>query len=346
MKIKNYLACVFDGMVKGLFASLIIGVILTQIGDMLNIAELVTIGRIAQFLMGPAIGVGVAYKRNASPMTLLASAVCGLIGAGAVTLAEGVPTAVAPGTLIPGEPLGAFLAALVGVEIGKLIEGRTKFDLMLVPLAVIIAGGIAGLYVSPFMSAVMRDFGAFVNELTRLHPIPMGILIAVIVGSVLTLPLSSAALCIAIGIEGIAAGAALVGCAVQMVGFATISFRENKISGLLSQGLGTAKIQFPNIIKNPLIWVPTLVVSAILGPVSTVLFEMQTNSVGAGMGTSSLVGQITTLATMTNLGYDPQRVLIKIAILHFALPAVLCLTLSEIMRRAKLIKFGDMKIES
>jgi uncharacterized membrane protein len=336
LTVRNYLAKVLDGMSKGLFASLIVGVIIKQIGTLTGIGIITQIGQIAQYLMGPCIGAGIAYARGSKQFTLLASLITGILGAGAIKL--GAVAGVASYTVAVGEPVGAFVAVLVGVEIGRLVEGRTKFDLLIVPAIVIIAGGLVGIFISPYIAAALNSVGAGINELTKLQPLPMGILLGAVVGMILTLPISSAALCISINIGGLAAGAAVAGCAAQMVGFAVMSFRENKFGGLLSQGIGTSMLQVPNIIKNPWIWLPPTVASAVCGALSTMVFHMETTKVGAGMGTSGLVGQFETFAVMGKSS------LLPMLLLHILLPACISLTGGEIMRRAKLIKEGDLKL--
>lgn len=334
MKIRSYLAGVLDGMAKGLFASLIIGVIIKQIGVYTNLAILETFGQAAQYFMGPAIGAGIALSRKSGTFTLLAAIAAGAIGAGTVTFTGN-------GALIGvGEPIGAFLAALCGVEIGKLLEGRTKFDLLLVPAAVIIVAAILGKYASPAIASFMTFLGEQINRLTEIHPLPCGILLGIIIGMILTLPISSAALCIAIQIGGLAGGAACAGCCAQMVGFAIMSFRENKWGGLVAQGVGTSMLQVPNIIKNPWIWLPPTIASGICGALSTMVFKMQTDKVGAGMGTSGLVGPIRTLEVM---GASSQ-VFLSILALFIVIPAVISLVICELMRKRGLIKPGDLKL--
>lgn len=329
MSVRQYLSTVIDGMAKGLFASLIVGVIIRQIGVMTNITLLANIGQAAQFMMGPSIGVGIAFARQAKLFTLLSAMAAGALGAGSISAA---------GSIVVGEPMGACIAALAAIEAGKRLEGRSKFDLLIIPGLVILIGGLVGAFVSPVISAFMRQIGFWVNEMTMLHPLPMGILLAVVVGIILTLPISSAALCISIHIGGIAAGAALAGCCAQMVGFAVSSFRENKWSGLISQGIGTSMIQMPNIIKNPWIWLPPTMAAAVTGPLATMVFYMETTSVGAGMGTSGLVGQFTTFGVMGPASVTPML------LLHFVIPAVISFVVSEWMRRKGLICFGDMKL--
>jgi len=338
LSFREYITQALNGMALGLFSSLIIGLILKQIGEYAHIDSLAAFGRVAQFLMGPAIGAGVAFSVKAPPLGIFASIVTGAIGAGTVAAGDG-------GVFIVkvGEPVGAFVAALLGAEFSKMISGRTKVDIVLVPAGTILIGGLAGIFVGPVMASVMKGLGEIINKATELQPIPMGIIIAVLMGMILTLPISSAALAISLGLSGLAAGASVVGCATQMVGFAVASYRENGVGGAIAQGLGTSMLQVPNIIKNPLIWIPPTLASAVLGPLATFVFKMQNNSIGAGMGTSGLVGQFGTIAAMG--GQEPMITIIgKIALLHFILPAVLTLLISEYMRNKGWIKFGDMKL--
>lgn len=329
-KISTYIVKILNGMAQGLFASLIIGLIIKQFGLYLNAAIVIQLGQIAQYMMGPAIGVGVALSVGAPPLAIFASAIVGAIGAGTFVFEASLLSKV-----IIGEPVGALLAALVGAEVGKRIDGKTKVDIILIPLIVIVTGAITGLFLSPVVAALMNAIGALINHLTTLYPIPMGIMVAVVVGMVLTLPISSAAICISLGISGLAAGAATVGCCAQMIGFACSGYKENKIGGLISQGLGTSMIQMPNIVKNWRIWVPPTLTAAILGPLATTIFQMKNNAPGAGMGTSGLVGQINTIAVM---GIESWW---KIGLLHFLLPAILSLLISQFMRKKEWIKDGD-----
>ncbi|MCL2363779.1 MAG: PTS sugar transporter subunit IIC [Defluviitaleaceae bacterium] len=362
--IRQYLATVFDGMAKGLFASLIIGTIISQIGSLLGNIDVVFIGRIAlgieqigrmaQLMMGPAIGAGVAMKRTVNetgesslkPFALLAAVSAGALGAGTLRFADG---GIGVASVVVGDPHGALLAVLIAVELIRRIEGKTKFDLLIIPALVITISGAIGLLVTPVITAFMGWFGERVVLITELHTFPMSILIAVIIGLTLTLPIiSSAALCIAISIgmppEGVteigtlAAGAALAGASAQMVGFAVSSFRENGTGGLIAQGIGTSMIQMPNIIKNPFVWIPPIAASAVAGPVAAVLLGMRTTSVGAGMGTSGLVGPFQTIYAMGMSGFLPMLLVCVVV------PAIVALTFSELMRKKGLIKAGDLKL--
>ena len=215
-----YLTKVLNGMALGLFSSLIIGLILKQIGVYTGLSFLSHYGQIAQWMMGPAIGAGVAYSLKVHPLAIFSTIICGALGAGTITASGGITI---------GEPVGAFIASLVGAEIGRFAGGKTKFDILLIPSLTIISGGLAASLVSPFMVTFMKEVGIFINTLTTLHPIPMGITLSVVMGIILTLPISSAAISISLGLSGIAAGAATVGCATHMIGFAVSSYRENKI---------------------------------------------------------------------------------------------------------------------
>ncbi len=335
---RDYITQALNGMALGLFSSLIIGLILKQIGDYSHIEMVSKFGRVAQFMMGPAIGAGVAFSVKAPPLGVFASIVTGAIGAGTIAPGEGGAFLVKV-----GEPVGAFVAALLGAEFSKLISGKTKVDIVLVPAGTILIGGLAGVFVGPVMTTIMKGLGEVINRATELQPIPMGVIVSVLMGMILTLPISSAALAISLGLSGLAAGASVAGCATQMIGFAVASYRENGIGGAIAQGLGTSMLQVPNIIKNPWIWVPPTLASAFVGPLAIVVFKMQNNSIGAGMGTSGLVGQFATMAVMG--GQEPAMMIIgKIALLHFILPAVLTLIISEYMRKKGWIKFGDMKL--
>lgn len=332
--IRDYFVKVLNGMALGLFASLLIGLIIKQLGSFLNIEWMVTVGQTAQMLMGPAIGAAVAYSIDAPPLAIFASVVTGALGAGTISFEEGIAI------MGVGEPVGAFVAALLGAEFGKLISGKTKVDIVLVPLLTILIGGLIGKYIGPPISTFMALIGNGINLATELQPIPMGIIVSVSMGIILTLPISSAAVAISLGLSGLAAGASTVGCSAQMIGFAVASYRENGFGGFVAQGLGTSMLQISNIIKNPRIWIPPIITSAILGPISTVLFKMEGNMMGAGMGTSGFVGQFATVETMG----ASSKTFIGIILLHFILPGIMTLGISEWMRKREYIKLGDMKL--
>ena len=332
--IRNYFVKILNGMALGLFSSLLIGLIIKQLGTLFNMDTMINFGQVAQMLMGPAIGAGVAYSIGAPPLAIFASVITGAIGAGTI-ISDGGNVSIQV-----GEPVGAFIAALLGAEFSKRISGKTKVDIVLVPLATILIGGLAGKYIGPVMSSFMTVVGNVINKATELQPIPMGIIVSVLMGIILTLPISSAALAISLGLSGLAAGASTVGCAAQMIGFAVSSYRENGIGGFIAQGVGTSMLQIPNIIKNPRIWIPPTIASAILGPISTTMLKMESNMVGAGMGTSGFVGQFAVIETM---GSTP-KTFISILLMHFILPGVISFVISEWMRNRGYIKFGDMEL--
>lgn len=321
--IKRYGVDALGAMALGLFSSLIVGLILKVIGEKAGLDFLVEFGKQAISMTGPAIGVAVAYGLGAPPLVLFASVITGMAGYDL------------------GGPVGAFIAAVLGAEFGKIVSKETKVDIIVTPAVTILVGVTAGMLVGPPVAAFMKWLGIIIMNATELAPVPMGILVSTLMGMILTLPISSAAIGIMLSLGGIAAGAATVGCSAQMVGFAVASYRENGWGGLFSQGLGTSMLQIPNIVKNPLIWIPATVASAIVGPLATTILPMENIAVGSGMGTAGLVGQFGTIEAMGLSGL----VLFKIALLHFILPAIITLLVSEIMRKKGWIKFGDMKLD-
>lgn len=346
--VKNYFKRIFidglSGMAYGLFSTLIIGTILCQIAELVGdntVSQYIySIGSIAKTFTGAGIGVGVACKLKAAPLTTVCAAVCGMIGA-FPTIAT---TAFAVGK--PGEPLGAFIAALVAIEIGALVAGKTKVDIIVTPIVCILSGALVGLFVGPYISKAMLWIGQLVNVNVDKYPILGGMAVSVLMGIILTLPISSAAIGLSMGITGLASGAATVGCCCHMVGFAVMSYRENKFGGLVAQGLGTSMLQVPNLVKKPILWLPPIISSAILGPVSSAVLKMVSNEIGAGMGSAGLVGQFMAYSSMTAGDFTPVVALLEIIVMHFVLPAALTLAIAEGMRKLKLIKFGDLKLES
>ena len=330
--LNNTLVKILNGMALGLMASLVTGVILKQIGTYLNIQELIMFGQVAQYMMGPAIGAGVALSLKAPPLGVFASVVCGMLGAG--TIKYGGSSYI----LASGEPVGSLAASVAGALASKAVFGKTKCDIIVVPGITIIAGGVISIFASPYISRFMMLIGNIINKSTNLNPLPMGILVALIMGIIITSPISSAAVAISLGLSGLSAGAATIGCACHMVGFAVAGYKDNGFNGLISHGLGTSKLQMANSIKNPLILVPPMAASVILGGVGAAIFKMENNKIGAGMGTSGLVGQFTTFEVMG------EKSLIPMLLLHFIFPAVIALLVSGIMRKTGLIKQGDMKI--
>lgn len=351
--IKKWLNRVFidglSGMAMGLFATLIIGTIIAQIGSFVGGTAgmyLTMMASVAKVLTGAGIGVGVAHKYGESPLVTVSAASAGMVGAFASKLLAG--EVIVDGAIHlagAGEPLGAFIAAYVGIELGHLVSGRTKLDILVTPLISILAGGFVGLVVGPPISQFMAKLGAMIQWGTEQQPFLMGIVVSVLMGMILTLPISSAALGVVLNLSGLSAGAAAIGCSAQMVGFAVASFRENGFGGLLAQGIGTSMLQVPNIVRKPLIWLPPILTSAILGPVSTMILKMTNNAIGSGMGTAGLVGQIMGYQTMVAGGAASKIVLIEIIIMHVVAPAILTFIIAEWMRKNEWIKEGDMKLD-
>ena len=351
-KVKEVLREIFidglSGMATGLFATLIIGTIIQQVGNLIPgmIGDyLYVIGKIAGVVTGAGIGVGVALRLKASPLTTVSAATAGMVGAFASKIIAGT-VLVEGGMMLAGvgEPLGAFLAVITCVYMGRLVSGKTKVDILVTPFVCIVSGSAVGLLLGPGISGFMTWLGSIINWGTEQAPFLMGIVVSVLMGMILTLPISSAALGIILGLNGIAAGAATVGCCANMIGFAVASFRENKVNGLLAQGLGTSMLQIGNIVKKPVIWLPAIITSAILGPASTCALHMTNNATGSGMGTAGLVGQINAYQTMVGEGVAPGIVLLQIILMHVFLPAILSFLISEVMRKKGWIQDGDMKL--
>ena len=346
-KLKKILNEIFidglSGMALGLFSTLIIGTIIAQIGALIGgpIGMYMTvIANVAKSLTGAGIGVGVAVKLKQTPLVTVSAAIAGMIGA-FPAVGSGMAEIVLGK---PGEPLGAFVAAIVAIEIGKLVAGKTPIDIILTPFVCIITGAAAGLVAGPPISAFMMWLGELVNFNVDAHPIIGGVIVSVLMGMILTLPISSAAIGISMGLSGLAAGAATIGCCCNMVGFAVASYRENKMGGLLAQGLGTSMLQVPNIVRKPVIWIPAIVSSAVLGPVSSAVLHMKSNPIGSGMGSAGFVGQIASFQTMApEIGTG--LALVEILVMQFILPAVVTLLVSELMRKKGWIKSGDMKLD-
>lgn len=320
--LKRYGIDALNFMALGLFSSLIVGLILKTIGGWTGLPWLIDVGAQAQSLMGAAIGVGVAYALKAPPLVLFASVITGTAGAAL------------------GGPVGCFVAAACGAELGKLVHKLTPIDIVVTPAVTLMVGLAVAQFIGPPIASMMSAIGSVIMWAVELQPFLMGIVVAVVMGILLTLPVSSAAVAIALSLSGLAAGAATVGCCAQMVGFAVMSYRENKVAGLLSQGLGTSMLQMPNIVRNPKVWIPPIVASAILGPISTLVFKMHNIPSGAGMGTSGLVGQVGTINAMGN----STQVWLSIGLLHFILPAVLTLLIAAWCRKKGWIKDGDLKL--
>ena len=323
---KVYFIDALGAMAFGLFASLLVGTILNSIGNTLNIPFLIErIWPLIGQATGAAIAVSIANALKAPNLVLFASTI---VGIGAYEL---------------GGPVGVYVATIFGVEFGKLVSKRTKLDIIITPALTILVGVLVGDLIGPGVAAFMTGLGNIIMRATELQPFLMGIVVAVLVGMALTLPISSAAICMMLSLSGLAGGAATVGCAAQMIGFAVISYKDNGVEGLLAQGLGTSMFQVPNIIKNPWIWLPPTLAGAILGPISNLIFKMENTPLGSGMGTSGLVGQISTLNAMAG-SRNISLLLIQILFLHFILPAIISYIIYKIMYKKGLIKDNDMKI--
>ena len=345
---QKYFIDAFTGMALGLFVTLIAGLIISQIGGWLNLPALIAVGKLASILMGAGIGVGIAYYLKAPTLVMLSCLVAGMLGAHSEALMAGTlftPVDGAPATFtaVPGNPIGAYLSAVFAYRAGTWVAGKTKLDILLIPLVVCGVALAVCAWLNPPVVAAVNAIGYGIQAATELQPLLMGIVIAVVVGILLTLPTSSAAICIAIGLGGVAGGAAVVGCAAHMVGFAVASYKDNGVSGLISQGLGTSMLQIPNVLKKPMILLPAVVASAIVGPIATVGFGLACTATGAGMGTAGLVGVFGVLEASKDMMGQTQ-LWSAIILLMFVLPALIAWATAFVMRRAGLIVAGDMKL--
>jgi len=331
---KRYFIDAMGAMALGLFASLLIGTILKTLGQYTGMDFLVEINTYAAGASGMAIGVAVAYALKADPLVMYSCAAVGAIGYSLPTFFESIQKDLTAG------PAGTFIAVIVACEIAKFVSKKTKVDILVTPTVTILVGYAISRLVCPAVSFVMYWLGEFINEATMMHPFLMGIIVSVVVGMILTLPISSAAICAMIGISGLAGGAATVGCCAQMVGFAVISFRENRWGGLVSQGLGTSMLQMGNICRKPQIWLPPTLAAAVCGPLSTMIFKLECVGVSAGMGTCGLVGPIGIISATE---HTPMMWL-GILLLCLIAPALLSLLFNEIMRKLGWIKTGDMAL--
>ena len=326
---KKYIVDALSHMALGVFCSLILGLIIGQLAKIPGLESLCFISEALSAkspLVGACIGLAIAYGLSNAPLVVISSAVVGALGYNF------------------GGPVGAYLAVIIAVPVGMLVSKKTPVDIILTPLVTIIVGGFIAKYCCSPINDFMLYLGSLINNATHLNPFLMGITVSVLVGCALTLPISSAAICIMLGIDGLAAGAATVGCCAQMIGFAVISYKDNGIGGLISQGVGTSMVQIGNIVRKPIIWLAPTLTAAILGPISTMVLKMTNNALGAGMGTAGLVGPLAAYATMSEAGGDPTILIIKIAGLYFIAPAIIALTIHLIMNKAGLVKPGDMKL--
>lgn len=362
---KRWFIDAFTGMSQGLFVTLIAGTIIKQLGNLILKAgtpaaevvggALVTIGTIASFLMGAGIGAGIAKSIKGSNLVIFTGIVAGMIGAFSLQFIEGNWIVTEGGSFLsvvsPGNPIGSYVVALIASELGSLVSGKTKLDIILVPLTVIVSAMLATYVAWPFIKLI--DLLAKGIELaTAMQPFLMGIVIAASMGILLTMPTSSAAMWIAIAMSApgsdamlLAGGAAVVGCAAHMVGFAVASFRENGWGGLIAQGLGTSMLQIPNIMRNPRIMLPEIAASIVVGPLATTVFKLRCNAAGGGMGTAGLVGVFGTIEASSGVIPDWQMWL-GIVLLMFVLPAVISYSVALLLRKVGWIKPDDQKLET
>lgn len=335
---RRYGVDAFAAMAQGLFCSLLIGTIINTVASQTGLPFLKTIGDFASSISGPAMAIAIGYALRCPPLVLFSLAAVGQAGnslGGA------------------GGPLAVYIIAIIAAECGKLVSKETKVDILVTPLVTIFTGASLSMLIAPAVGKAASWVGQIVMWATEQQPFVMGILVSVIVGIALTLPISSAAICAALNLTGLAGGAALAGCCANMVGFAVMSFRENRWGGLISQGLGTSMLQMGNIVRNPRIWIPAIATSAVTGPIATCLFRLEMNgpAVASGMGTCGLVGPIGVYTGWIN---DVEKG-VKIAItgmdwvglilIAFVLPAVICWLFGILLRRIGWIKEGDLKLD-
>ena len=335
---KRYGIDAMGAMAQGLFASLLIGTIIKTLGQQLNVQFLIDAGNFAQQVAGPAMAVSIGAALSAPQLVLYS-----LIAVGMAANKLGGA----------GGPLAVYFITIVASECGKIVSKETKVDILVTPAVTILVGIGLSVLCAPAIGAAASSVGDFIKWATNLQPLLMGILVSVVVGMALTLPISSAAICAALSLTGLAGGAAVAGCCAQMVGFAVMSFRENGVGGLVSQGLGTSMLQMPNIIRNPRVWIPPTLASAITGPISTCLFHLEMNgpAVSSGMGTCGLVGQIgvytgwlNDIAAGTKAAILPMD-WVGLILICFVLPAVLTLLFAFFLRKWGWIKDGDLKLQ-
>lgn len=328
--LKRYFVDAMSYMALGLFSSLIVGLIISQLSKIPGLGILATFSGVlaaSSPVVGGAIGAAIAYGLKSNPLVVFS---CIAVGAFGYEL---------------GGPVGAYVSALVANEIARIVSGRTKIDIVITPLVTIITGGFVSSFAGPYLSEFMTGLGGLINAATQLHPFPMGITVSVLVGLALTAPISSAALCIMLGIDGIAAGAAAVGCAAQMVGFAVTSFKANGMGGLVSQGIGTSMLQFGNIMRHPQIALAPTLAGAVLGPVSTCVLKMTNTPTGAGMGTSGLVGQFGAYSAMADT-FGGTESIVLIVLMHVVAPAILSLFFHFIFKKLGLVKDEYLKLNT
>ncbi|MBR3705268.1 MAG: PTS sugar transporter subunit IIC [Oscillospiraceae bacterium] len=339
---KRYGIDALGAMAQGLFCSLLIGTIIKTLGQQLGVQMLVDIGTYASAMSGPAMAVAIGYALKADPMVMYS-----LAAVGWAANAEGSA----------GGPLAVLIIAIIAAEFGKMVSKETKVDILVTPAVTILVGVALAKLIAPPIGSAARSFGVIIDQATKLQPFWMGIAVSVLVGIALTLPISSAAICTVFQMTGLAGGAAVAGCCANMVGFAVLSFRENRWGGLVSQGIGTSMLQMPNIVRNPRIWLPAILTSAITGPLSTCLFKLEMNGapVSSGMGTCGLVGQIGMITGWVSpseeaiangaVAITPGAMeWIGLILISFVLPAALCWAFGLLFRKIGWIKDGDLKL--
>lgn len=335
---KRYGIDAMGAMAQGLFASLLIGTIIKTLGQQLNVQFLIDAGNFAQQVAGPAMAVSIGAALSAPQLVLYS-----LIAVGMAANKLGGA----------GGPLAVYFITIAASECGKIVSKETKVDILVTPAVTILVGVGLSVLCAPAIGATASSVGDFIKWATNLQPLLMGILVSVVVGMALTLPISSAAICAALSLTGLAGGAAVAGCCAQMVGFAVMSFRENGVGGLVSQGLGTSMLQMPNIIRNPRVWIPPTLASAITGPIATCLFHLEMNgpAVSSGMGTCGLVGQIGVYTGWLNdIAAGMKATILPmdwvgLILICFVLPAVLTLLFAFFLRKWGWIKDGDLKLQ-
>lgn len=321
--VQTYLIDALGAMAFGLFASLLIGTIFATIGEKTQIQAFIVIADYSKSATGAALGVAIAYALKAPQLVLFSAATVGIAGNAL------------------GGPVGALAATIVAAELGKIVSKETRIDILVTPGVTIISGVLIAQFVGPGVAAFMNAFGMMVKTATEMQPFFMGILVSALIGIALTLPISSAAICIALTLDGLAGGAATAGCCAQMVGFAVLSFRENGMGGLLAQGLGTSMLQMGNIVKNPKVWIPPTLASMVTGPVATVIFKLTNIHTASGMGTCGLVGPI---GIYTSMG-GGANMWLGILFVCFLLPALLTWIFGIIFRNLGWIQDGDLKLD-
>ncbi len=319
---RDYFVSALGYMALGLFSSLLIGLIIKTLGEQIGLSSFVEMGQFAMDpkIVGAAIGVAVAHSLKAPPLVLFSAVFAGAYGG------------------FIGGPAGSYVTVLLATEFGKMIYRVTKIDIIVVPFAVFMVGYYVGTFVGIPINNLMTSLGTLINWATEQQPFVMSIIVATVMGLALTAPISSAAIAFMLGLDGLAAGAAVIGCSAQMIGFATISYRENGISGIVAQGLGTSMLQIGNIVKNPLILIPPTLSGAISAPIAIGVFRMTNNQAGAGMGTSGLVGQFMAFETM---GFS-MRTLSLTLLFHIIIPAIISLLVFYYMQQKRWIKKGDL----